>query len=134
MEEFSKPKIIYPNMTKFLPFVYDTEGYFHNDKTFFISGKNLAYLTVFLNSSIFRFCFRDNFPELGGVGRELRKIFFEKIPVLEVSEERNKSYALLLSQINGTPSKELEASISYLLYEDYRLTDEEISIIERAIL
>lgn len=26
MDEFSKPKIIYPNMTKILPFVYDTSG------------------------------------------------------------------------------------------------------------
>ncbi len=30
VDEFSKPKIIYPNMTKFMPFVYDTNGMMTN--------------------------------------------------------------------------------------------------------
>ena len=36
VDEFSKPKIIYPNMTKFLPFVYDTSGLVTNQKCFII--------------------------------------------------------------------------------------------------
>ena len=36
MEDFLRPKIIYPNMTKFLPFVYDEGGYYTNQKCFFL--------------------------------------------------------------------------------------------------
>ena len=52
LDEFSKPKIIYPNMTKFLPFVYDISGVVTNQKCFIITGKHLGYLTAFFNSPI----------------------------------------------------------------------------------
>ena len=34
MEDFSKPKIIYPNMTKYMPFVYDESKFLTNQKCF----------------------------------------------------------------------------------------------------
>ncbi len=49
-EDFSKPKIIYPNMTKYLPFVYDKGSFFTNEKCFIITGEILEYLTAFFNS------------------------------------------------------------------------------------
>ena len=83
LEDVRNPKIMYPNMTKFLPFYYDVDGFFTNDKGFTISSEteSLHYLTGVLNSSVFRCCFRDNFPELMGNTYEVRKIFFEKIPI-----------------------------------------------------
>ncbi|MGV0938914.1 TaqI-like C-terminal specificity domain-containing protein, partial [Empedobacter falsenii] len=75
-DDFSIQKIIYPNMTKFLPFVYDLDGVYVNQKCFIITGENIAYLTAFFNSKIFKCCFKDNFPELQGGTRELSKIFF----------------------------------------------------------
>ena len=56
-EDFSKPKIMYPNMTKYIPFYYDEKGFYQNDKSFMITGNFVAYLTAFLNSSLFKFCF-----------------------------------------------------------------------------
>lgn len=82
--EFVKPKIIYPNMTKHLPFYYDNEEHFFgNQKCFIITSEmeNLPALTAQLNSSLFRYCFKDNFPNLGEDRRELSKIFFDKIPL-----------------------------------------------------
>ena len=82
--DFVKPKIMYPNMTKFLPFYFDDRnGYFTNDKGFIINSQveSLSYLVAFLNSHLFRCCFRDNFPELLGNTYEVRKIFVDKIPV-----------------------------------------------------
>ena len=32
--EFSKEKIMYPNMTKYLPFLYDDKNFYTNDKSF----------------------------------------------------------------------------------------------------
>ena len=36
LEDFIKPKIIYPNMTKYMPFVYDESMYFTNQKCFML--------------------------------------------------------------------------------------------------
>ena len=81
---FKARKIMYPNMTTLLPFLFDVDGGFYtNDKGFIITSEtqSLPYLTAFLNSHIFRCCFRDNFPELMGNTYEVRKIFVDKIPV-----------------------------------------------------
>jgi type I restriction-modification system DNA methylase subunit len=85
LEDFEKEKIIYPNMTSFLPFTYDTSKFYSNDKSFIITGESLKYLVCFLNSKLFKYCFSNNFPSLGEQGRELRKVFFEQIAIKKLS-------------------------------------------------
>ena len=85
-EDFNKPKIIYPNMTKFLPFVYDDKGFYPNPKCYILTGEKLFFLTAFFNSSLFKYCFRESFPQLLGDTRELQKRCFDKIPVIQVDE------------------------------------------------
>lgn len=87
-DDFSKPKIIYPNMTKYLPFYLDIEGFMVNQKCFIMIGEKLNYLTSFLNSNVFKVCFKDYFPELQGGTKELSKIFFERIPVPQNVQDR----------------------------------------------
>ena len=125
LEDFFKPKIMYPNMTKYLPFYFDEKGFYQNDKSFMITGKNVAYLTAFLNSSLFKFCFLDNFPELQGGTRELRKIFFDKIPVLKVSKEINDSFIPVLKDIQNEYTKQKAQRIDSMLFNLYDLTEEE---------
>jgi len=86
LEDFFKPKIIYPNMTKYMPFAYDNQGYLTNQKCFIMTGAHLPYLTAFLNSNIFKICYRDCFPELQGGTRELSKIFFENIRIPQIDK------------------------------------------------
>ena len=116
---------MYPNMTKYLPFYFDEKGFYQNDKSFMITGKNVAYLTAFLNSSLFKFCFLDNFPELQGGTRELRKIFFDKIPVLKVSKEINDSFIPVLKDIQNEYTKQKAQRIDSMLFNLYDLTEEE---------
>ena len=125
VDEFSKPKIIYPNMTKFLPFVYDTSGLVTNQKCFIITGKRLAFLTAFLNSSLFKFCFADKFPELQGKTRELSKIFMDEIPVMEVSDDDETHFVLLVEAIQKDISKEALLEIDNAIFDLYQLTKEE---------
>ena len=125
LEDFSKPKIMYPNMTKYLPFYYDEKGFYQNDKSFMITGAHVSYLAAFLNSSLFKFCFRDNFPELLGGTRELRKIFFDKIPVKEVSDSINDKFRCKVNEIQSDYTKEQAIKIDNLLFDLYNLTDEE---------
>ena len=125
LEDFSKPKIMYPNMTKYIPFYYDEKGFYQNDKSFMITGNFVAYLTAFLNSSLFKFCFLNNFPELQGGTRELRKIFFDKIPVLQVTKEINDSFISKINDIQEKYTTQKAMEIDAMLFELYRLTEEE---------
>ncbi|WP_234111135.1 TaqI-like C-terminal specificity domain-containing protein [Chryseobacterium sp. R2A-55] len=130
MDDFYKQKIMYPNMTKFLPFYLDDRNFMQNDKSFMITGENLYFLTAFLNSSLFKFCFIDNFPELQGGTRELRKIFLDKIPVLQVNQETESLFKSLVIQMqqltfSGADTKQFAKEIDLIIFDIYKLTDEE---------
>ena len=124
-DDFFKPKIMYPNMTKFLPFYLDAKGFYQNDKSFMITGEKLAFLTAFLNSSLFKYCFIDNFPELQGGTRELRKIFFDKIPVYQPDEETEKIFVQLVNDIQENYTLEQAIRIDDEIFKLYELTEEE---------
>jgi len=128
-------------MTKFLPFVIDLEEhYYHNDKTFHLVSESIFWLGAFFNSKLFDYCFRNNFPELQGGTRELRKVFFDKIPVKKISKEEEIPFQSLVEKIlalkKENPSADtssLEAEIDQLVYELYGLTEEEIEIVENVV-
>lgn len=97
---FELPKLIYPEITKYIPFVYDeSEHFYTNNKCFILSGEKLKYLTCILNSKLFKYCFLDNFPELQGGSRELRKVFFEKIPIKRITDENEIPFAKLVDYL-----------------------------------
>ena len=129
LEDFLKPKIIYPNMTKYMPFVFDDKRYLTNQKCFIITGKNVAYLTAFFNSSLFKYCFRDSFPELQGGTRELSKIFFDKIPVYEVSDAQNLQFQDAVEDIQNEYTKQKAQRIDSMLFDLYNLSSEERNVI-----
>lgn len=139
-EDFSKPKIIYPNMTKYLPFVLDEEGFYTNQKCFIMTGEKLYYLVSFFNSFLFKFCFRENFPELIGGTRELSKVFFEKIPVKPITEEQEQPYREIVQKISTLKKADTSADISHLeaelnqmIYEYYGISEEEQVFIEETV-
>jgi adenine-specific DNA-methyltransferase len=132
---FYKPKIIYPEITKFINFYLDTnECYFVNNKCFIISGRHLEYLTAFFNSSIFKYCFINNFPELMGGTRELRKVFFDLIPVKTITDEINEEFKNKVDQIQKLKNEKIntmtiEREIDEMLFNLYELTLEEREVI-----
>jgi hypothetical protein len=84
IEVFRKPKIIYQDIAINMPFFYDeSDHYFFNNTCWMMSGesKALPYLTAVFNSSLFRYCFRDNFPEYSGNACRMFAVFFKKIPI-----------------------------------------------------
>ena len=125
LDDFCKPKIIYPNMTKYMPFVFDNKMYLTNQKCFIITGKYVAYLTAFFNSSLFKYCFRDSFPELQGGTRELSKIFFDKIPVYGVSDAQNLQFQDAVEDIQKEYTKQKAQRIDSILFDLYNLSSEE---------
>ena len=128
-DDFSQPKIVYPNMTKYLPFVYDDKKHLTNQKCFIITGENVAFLTAFFNSSLFKFCFRDSFPELQGGTRELSKIFFDKIPVIQVNFPTNELFEERLLDIQKEYTKSKAIVIDSMIFDLYNLSKEEKQLI-----
>ena len=125
LDDFNKPKIVYPNMTKYMPFVWDTKQFLTNQKCFIITGENTAFLTAFLNSSLFKYCFRDAFPELQGGTRELSKIFFDKIPVFEPDHKTEAQFRTLVEDIQQEFTEEKAKHIDQLIFDLYNLTEKE---------
>ena len=129
LDDFNKPKIVYPNMTKYMPFVYDDMGYYTNQKCFVITGQNIAYLTAFFNSSLFKFCFRESFPELQGGTREMSKIFFDKIPVKQISNKEEELFKNAIDDIQNEYNKSKAIVIDSMIYDLYNLSEKERQII-----
>ncbi len=99
-ENFEKPKLIYPEITKYIPFIYDEKDHFYtNNKCFILTGERLKYLTCVLNSKLFKYCFIDNFPELKGGSIELRKVFFEKIPVKKITDKQEIPFSKIVEYL-----------------------------------
>ena len=152
-QEFRKPKIIYPNMTKYLPFYYDDQDqFFGNQKCFIITSDNesLPYLIAVLNSSLFRCCFRNNFPELLGNTYELSKVFFHKIPIKKSDVTTVSLFETLVDYIqfakvyakkttsNGTPPTVIAAFLEELIdacvmevYFADHMTEKKLSVIAK---
>ena len=112
-------------MTKYLPFLFDNERFLTNQKCFIITGSHVAYLTAFFNSSLFKYCFRDSFPELQGGTRELSKIFFDKIPVYKVSDEQENIFKEAIEDIQQNYTKQKAQKIDSMLFDLFNLSDAE---------
>lgn len=99
LEEFSKPKIIYPNMTSVFPFMYDESGIIGNQKCFILTATNnsvsLPFLAAVLNSSLAKLWIWYNCPELQGGTREISKVYFEHFPVPKANVEETLTLASL---------------------------------------
>ena len=125
--------MIYPNMTKYLPFVYDDKKFLTNQKCFIVTGKDIEFLTAFLNSSIFKYCFRDAFPELLGEARVLIKILFDKIPVLQVTDKTNEKFKVLIKDIQNEYTEQKAKEIDKQIFELYGLNEGEIYAITKRL-
>lgn len=133
--DFLKPKIIYPSITKDLTFLYDETGYYTNDKSFILVGEGLKYLISFLNSTLFRYCFADRFPELQGNVRELKKNIMVEIPVKKISDLKQRPFIRLVDKVlenkqKGKETYSLEQQIDNLVYRLYDLSYDEVKLID----
>ncbi|MEB3098962.1 Eco57I restriction-modification methylase domain-containing protein [Achromobacter sp. D10] len=114
---FREPKIIYPEITKWLGFYLDqSDNYFPNNKAFIINSKgdSLSYLVAFFNSTVFRCSYIDEFPTQGEDRRELRKIFFDKIPVKKPTAQQAALFEKLVPMVQLTKRIGEDAAASFL--------------------
>lgn len=88
-------------------------------------GEHIGYLAAFLNSSLFKYCFIDEFPTLGEDRRGLAKIYFERIPVLEVDNATDKEFYSLVQDIQNEYTEEKAKYIDQRIFDLYNLTQKE---------
>ena len=124
-DDFNRQKIIYPVINKSMSFCIDNGSVFTNDKCFVLSGENINYLCAFLNSSIFKFCYRNNFPELGEA-IELRKSVMDLIKIKEVSDDIDLLFKSIFeekieSKRHNNVSNNLLCEIDEILFQLYGL-------------
>ncbi|MBO4830328.1 MAG: Eco57I restriction-modification methylase domain-containing protein [Fibrobacter sp.] len=131
-KEFTKSKIMYPNMTSVFPFTYDETGSFGNDKSFIITEKTtvianetachpersvsvaegslLKALLAIFNSNLVKLWIWYNCPELMGGTREIRKAYFENLCIPLDNAELLQQLASLADEIIRLKKEGNEAS------------------------
>lgn len=135
LEKFEQEKLIYGESSKEFQCVIDYEGMYLNKTLFFIVGEYLHFLAAFLNSRLFTFCFKDEFPDLQGDSRSFMKEILLKIPIKKPSSDANVTFSQLVIQTQNTKKQghdtcALEAEIDRLVYALYGLSAEEIALVE----
>ncbi|GAA8124842.1 class I SAM-dependent DNA methyltransferase [Helicobacter pylori] len=142
LEDFEKEKIVYPCiMAKEPCFVYEEKGFYAPAPANIITGDKIEikYITALLNSKCIYFAMR-KFYMGGGIEGELKTNNLEKIPIPKITEKNQEladkitdgAKAILEAKEKDPKAntQELEKEIDALVYQLYKLTDEEIKIIE----
>lgn len=125
INQFDIPKVMYPEITKYMPFMYDESGFIMANTGYILTGKHISYLVAFLNSSLFKYCFRENFQALFGGARRMLKMYIEKIPVKEVSDKVDAEFRTLVLDIQENYSDEKARAIDQKIFDLYGLTPAE---------
>ena len=128
LEEFDRPKLLYPDITNSMPFMLDMSGtYVANNLVYMMTGEHLEYLCCIFNSTLFRGVFKNSFPEVMGNSSRLQTEFFDKIkikqpdPATEWVFDRLADYILRAKTEDAAPAAGLffQQLVNGLVYELY---------------
>lgn len=126
-KEFDKPKIVCPGVAQEFCFAFDKNGDFCDlAPAYFISGKNLEFLTCLLNSKLIEFVYCNFYAtQLGENGLRLYVRDIIEFPIIRPDSATATKFAKLLQQQNYS---QIDAQV----YALYKLNEQEISIIENS--
>ena len=94
-----------------------------------MTGEHLSYLTAFFNSSLFKYCFKEEFAVLFGGARRLKKIYMNTIPVLEVTDAIDAEFHNLVTDIQKEYTDEKAKAIDQRIFDLYDLSKTEREMI-----
>ena len=118
IEDFYKQKIVYQELTQGSCFYLDKDATFFVSNTgYLITGENLDYLILFLNSKFIEFIFKKFYSvSLGGTGIRWLAQCIENLPIP-------------LCQDNNYLKLQTEEEIENYIYETFDIDQEEINLI-----
>ena len=124
LNEFSKQKIVYREISDAMDACLVGEDIFVNNKCYLITGDHLLYLLAFFNSTLFTKIILPSANITGGKGNA----FIESIPVKIPSESVEHAISSLLVRRNtSTEAKktEIDAQIDSVFFNEYGITEAE---------
>lgn len=137
-EDFSAPKIVYPETTvRRSEFFYDESGILLDKTCFFLSGNNLKFILGILTSKMMEWFLERECRLLGRTTIQYSKQWMSNIPIPAVPPAQQKPIIDLVDSILTAKKKkptantfEQEKEIDKLVYDLYGLTEPEINIIK----
>ena len=117
LDDFSKPKIIYPETTQGAYFAYDDKGLFIDKTCFMLISNDGEYLQQTLSSKLFEFAYKRIFSSvsLGEHGYQYNKHALVKLPIIKPEDGQHID----------------TSDINHCIYNLYNISPEEISYIEQ---
>lgn len=117
MDDFSRPKLIYPETTQGAFFAYDETGMFLDKTCFMMITKSARYIQATLSSQLFEFAYKRIFSsiELGQHGFQYNKHALIKLPIKRFNEN---DFAIFSEEF---------------FYNQYGITTDEIDYIQNTI-
>ena len=117
----------------------DTETYC-NDKAYLMTGSSLKYLCALLNSSLITWMMKGAALTTGMGLPQWKKFTVERVPVPRISAHQQRPLIQFVDEIRKVKdvdpyadTSELEWRIDQLVYDLYRLDEQESSAIRRAM-
>ena len=107
VEDFSKPKIIYPDIDSGLTFTYDNQGFTLSNTAYFFTSANNKFLLGVLNAKITNYYYAFISSQLGASGLRHFSVFIENIPIPQATEAQQapilQRVAAILALTQGLP-------------------------------
>ena len=137
LDDFSKQKIIWGEISDRPKFAIDTEGiFFPEATTFLMVGDHLKYLLCFLNSKLSEYFFA-NFGTTTGMGTlRWKKYLIELLPIPEVDAETESQITSSLDALLASSYSDrlkLIQKIDQKVYNLFGFTSDEVSFIEKSV-
>ena len=119
-EDFSKPKIVYPETTQGAYFAFDNSGIMLDKTCFMLIAEDAVYIQRTLSSKLFEFAYKTIFSsvELGKSGYQYNKHALVKLPILLPNPAEQKM--VVECSIN---------TLDNMIYSLYNLENEEVCYI-----
>ena len=134
LDDFSKPKIVWGEISDKSKFAFDFFGkYIPEATTFYMKGEYIEYLLCALNSSVSEWLF-SKVGTTTGVGTvRWKKYTIEQLLVGKPSKEGMKQYMAVFEQLKTgkIDAKQFESFCNTFVYQLYRLSKEEVAYIEQ---
>jgi hypothetical protein len=137
MDDFSKQKIVWGEISDKPKFSIDLDGEFVPEATTFLMvGGHLKYLLCYLNSSLSEYFFSKYGTTTGMGTLRWKKYLIELLPIPIVSVSEEVQLTSILDRLLIASDKEkpyLMSAINEYIYNIFSFTKEEIFFIEQAI-
>ena len=137
-EEYSKPKIIWGELSDKAKFTYDDSGYYVEATVFLMTGDNLKYILSIFNSKLAQWYFEQIATSSGMGTNRWKKYKIEQFPIKVISDEKINQFEILVNQIlegkkTDQDTAALEHQIDVMVYHLYALSYEEACVIDNGL-